>query len=360
LIIPLLNTGEVATSDADAVQRWQTNLIAEAKQWSLFGSVAIKCTQPLGDHLYPVIRALGGSVELELELHPADAAFGVEYLNEGAAHIVIQPDNSQPNPLAIPADRQFALTSDTDEAIDERRRLRVITPTAELASRCFAQRVPIQIPTAWLESQCDFMAIALAGSLRSDRPDRLWPTIIVDPMNMALGLAYSNLESLIASIYTRKATYWSRSRNELWEKGKTSGARQSLLSIRVDCDSDCLRFQVDQLPPGFCHLDTDTCFGEEKTIQTVYARLQKRVLGDDEQSFTRKLARDPRLLEAKLLEEARELAGATRRADVVWEAADVLFFLLVKLADNDIGLDEVHDELARRMHRVVRRKNKLE
>ena len=182
----------------------------------------------------------------------------------------------------------------------------------------------------------------------------------MDQIGLALGLAYSNQQSLRHALRTGKATYWSRSRNELWEKGKTSGATQELINVRTDCDSDCLRFQVRQTPPGFCHLKTHTCFGEERTIRTVLNRLTERIHGADEKSFTRKLANDPKMLEAKLLEEASELAEAESNLEVRWETADVLYFSLVKMLNRGVALEEVFAELARRLNRVVRRKNKLE
>ena len=94
---------------------------------------------------------------------------------------------------------------------------------------------------------------SVAASLRSDRPDGLWPTVVSNERGQTLGLAYSNLESLSASIETGDAHYWSRSRGELWQKGLTSGATQTFHRLDLDCDSDALKFTVTQagrlLPP---------------------------------------------------------------------------------------------------------------
>src|SRR5919106_2028313 len=97
------------------------------------------------------------------------------------------------------------------------------------------------------------LAEALAAPLRSDRPDGLWPTVVVDERGVALGLCYSDLESLRAALERGQGVYRSRSRG-LWIKGATSGATQELLRIEADCDRDCLRFTVRQRSPGFCHL----------------------------------------------------------------------------------------------------------
>ena len=216
------------------------------------------------------------------------------------------------------------------------------------------------IDVSVLEQDSELLPAMVTQLVKSDRSDGLIPTVIVDPLGTALGLAYSNAASIAHAFKTRNGTYWSRSRNELWEKGATSGATQRLLRIDTDCDSDCLRFTVDQRPPGFCHRNTYTCFGQQRSIQTVIHRLQERIKGSDTKSFTYKLANDAKMLETKLLEEAQELSDADTDDEVAWEAADVLYFSLVKMVNQGVSLDRVFAELSRRMNRVVRRKNKLE
>ena len=110
--------------------------------------------------------------------------------------------------------------------------------------------------------------------------------------------------------------------------------------------------------PGFCHRNTHTCFGAERSIATVIQRLTERIHSPDAKSFTKKLAGDAELLQKKLLEEAQELAEAAQlddRYEVAWEAADVMYFSLVAMLNNGVGLEEVYAELARRMNRIVRR-----
>ena len=98
------------------------------------------------------------------------------------------------------------------------------------------------------------------------------------------------------AIEQKVGVYYSRSRSEIWVKGKTSGAVQQLLGIRVDCDFDTLKFTVDQGPPGFCHKGTHSCFGVERSISEVLLRLESRVRGEDAKSFTKKLIEDPDML----------------------------------------------------------------
>jgi phosphoribosyl-AMP cyclohydrolase / phosphoribosyl-ATP pyrophosphohydrolase len=198
------------------------------------------------------------------------------------------------------------------------------------------------------------LAEAFAAPLTSDRPDNLWPTVVVDERGIALGLCHSDLESLRAALERGQGVYHSRSRG-LWIKGATSGATQELLRIDADCDRDCLRFMVRQQAPGFCHLHTRTCWGEETGLGALARRLAERKLAAPAGSYTARLFADPALLGAKLREEAGELAEAEARADVVHEAADLLYFTLATLARHDVDLGEVERALARRALKVTRR-----
>ena len=196
------------------------------------------------------------------------------------------------------------------------------------------------------------LADAITAPLVSDRADGLWPTVVVDEAGVALGLAWSSDESVQQAIESQRGIYQSRTRG-LWVKGETSGAVQELIGIAADCDRDTLRFTVRQHGPGFCHTGERTCWGADHGL----GRLQRRILGigDDPASNTRKLLQDPALLAAKIREEAAELAGAEDRTQVVAEAADLLYFLMVKAAAAGVGLDEIEAELDHRARRVTRR-----
>ncbi len=199
------------------------------------------------------------------------------------------------------------------------------------------------------------LAEAFCAPLVSDRPDGLFPTVICDTHGVALGLAYSNVESVRAALDRGRGVYWSRQRG-LWEKGATSGAHQTLVRIDADCDRDALRFIVDQHGPGFCHLNTWTCFGPERGLPALARTLAARVADAPAGSYTRRLLEDPALLRAKLLEEAAELAEAQTPDHVVAEVADVVYFALVALARAGRPLSEVEAELDHRALKVHRRK----
>lgn len=195
---------------------------------------------------------------------------------------------------------------------------------------------------------------AVAGLLTSDRPDGLFPTVVVDDSGVALGLAYSSAETLAEAVDTRAGVYHSRRRGR-WKKGETSGATQELLAVDLDCDRDAVRFTVRQSSPGFCHLDTWTCFGEAGGAPELARTLASRVSQAPEGSYTRRLLDEPELLAAKLREEAQELVDAETRDDVAHEVADVVYFALVAMVRAGVTWPEVEAVLDRRSRRVTRR-----
>ena len=197
------------------------------------------------------------------------------------------------------------------------------------------------------------LAEAFAAPLKSEREDGLWPTVVVDEQGVALGLVWSNLESLRVALEERRGVYWSRKRG-LWRKGETSGATQALLRVDVDCDRDSLRFTV-RPRDGFCHLGTRSCWGQGGGLARLERTLLSRAKADEDGSYTRRLLADEELLGAKLLEEAGELAAARGADEVRWEAADVLYFTLVAMVRAGVSLEEVQGELERRSLNTTRR-----
>ena len=342
MIVPVLNFPTDLAEFNDSVKRA-----------ALLGRIAVRVdTATDVVALEKMLVATSGFCEIQIFPAAESGSFSDDFafsmLNAGASHILVErlPDQS-----TIPADRIQLLENGVNNSKD-----------------CDPERVADQWKAGndWHVDSSDETALGnliantLFQLLRSDRPDGLWPTVIVDRLGVTLGLAYSNEESLRTAINQRVGCYWSRSRNELWIKGATSGATQSLVDIRLDCDYDALRFKVDQGAPGFCHKETHSCFGYERSFPEVIARLTERIDGADAASFTRKLFNDPEMLRKKLLEEAGELAEAETRDDAAWEVADVLYFSMIAMMRNGAQMHEVFAELARRMNRVQRRKNKLE
>jgi phosphoribosyl-ATP pyrophosphohydrolase len=195
---------------------------------------------------------------------------------------------------------------------------------------------------------------ALAATLVSDRLDNLWSTIVADEHGRALGLCYSDAASLRAAYEERRGVYCSRTRG-LWRKGESSGDKQELLRIGVDCDRDALLFTVRQKGRGFCHGGSHTCFGEDRGLARLARRLADRIERSEPGSYTSRLASDPELLAAKLREEAEELIAAHTAGEITDEAADLLYFTLARLAAANIPLADVERELDRRERRLSRR-----
>jgi phosphoribosyl-ATP pyrophosphohydrolase len=173
------------------------------------------------------------------------------------------------------------------------------------------------------------------------------PTVVRDRAGQLLMLAYSTPESLRRAIDEGRGVYFSRSRNSLWVKGETSHHSQVLLRAEVDCDRDALVFTVEQTG-GACHRNTYTCFGSgerEFGLQALFDVILDRRRDPKPGSYTSFLFEKEDRIPRKLNEEIYELLTARTHDDVVWEAADVLYFLLAYLAHHGVALDEVVQEL---------------
>ena len=214
------------------------------------------------------------------------------------------------------------------------------------------------------------LAEAFTAPLRSERPDGLWPTIVTDDRDGALGLVWSSPESVRTAIDEGRGVYHSRSRG-LWRKGATSGAVQTLLHIAPDCDRDALRFTVAQAGEGFCHAGDWTCFGPARGLRKLERTVRARSAAPVAGSLTARALTDDAFLKGKLIEEAGELGEAVEGlaqdgcADglpptvgvdrVVEEAADLVYFLTVALERGGASLADVERELDRRALKVKRR-----
>lgn len=193
--------------------------------------------------------------------------------------------------------------------------------------------------------------------------DGLIPAIVTDAdSGKVLTLAYMNRESLAISLEKKLTCFWSRSRQELWLKGETSGNYQHIVSITADCDADALLVKVHKDGPA-CHLGTDSCFSrpllpdEEQredsfTLNTLYELLLSRKQELPEGSYTSYLFRKglDKILK-KVGEECTEVIIAGKggdRAETVYETADLAYHVLVMMAELGISPEEIRKELASR------------
>ena len=195
---------------------------------------------------------------------------------------------------------------------------------------------------------------AFSAPIEDKLGDAPWPTIVVDERGTALGLVYSSARSVRAALDEGRGIYESRQRG-LWRKGETSGDVQELIKIELDCDRDALRFTVRQTGKGFCHEGTQTCFGPAKGLTALEKNAWSRKSEAPVGSYTARLYSERDLLEAKLLEEAGELVEATNPTHVAEEAADLLYFMSVKLAATNISWSDVEKVLDARALRISRR-----
>ncbi|KAI0347263.1 histidine biosynthesis trifunctional-protein [Trametopsis cervina] len=197
------------------------------------------------------------------------------------------------------------------------------------------------------------VADAFLAPLSSDRPDGLFPTVVTEE-NRSLGLVYSSAASVKESILTGKGVYQSR-KHGLWRKGETSGAIQDIVTIRVDCDTDALEFDVVQHGAGFCHLNRPSCFGEPRGLALLQRTLQARLDSAPEGSYTKRLFNDSALLRAKIMEEADELCRAETKEEVAFEAADLIYFALTKCTASGVTIADIERSLDRKAKKVSRR-----
>jgi len=177
-----------------------------------------------------------------------------------------------------------------------------------------------------------------------------------------LTLAYMNAEALRLTIETREVHFWSRSREEIWHKGETSGNTLALRELRLDCDEDALVALAIPAGPA-CHTGERSCFhrdaethkapepGLHETLETLERTLAQRQVERPEGSYTVKLLDDSALIGEKVREEAEEVTRAARDESderVASEGADVLYHLSVLLRSRDVPLHRVFEVLRAR------------
>lgn len=189
----------------------------------------------------------------------------------------------------------------------------------------------------------------------------LIPAIVVDAKSKkVLTLAYMNKESLAISMEKKLTCFWSRSRQELWLKGETSGNYQHIVSITADCDKDALIVKVEADGPA-CHLGTETCFENpvfesDELNEFSYEGLMKLIEGrkteKKEGSYTTYLfERGLDKILKKVGEECTEViiaAKAEDKKETIYEIADLAYHTMVLMIQQGISLEDIRSELASR------------
>ena len=189
----------------------------------------------------------------------------------------------------------------------------------------------------------------------------LLPAIVVDATTKeVLTLAYMNRESLEITMKEGRTCFWSRSRQELWRKGETSGNIQYVVDITADCDRDALVIRVNKTGPA-CHMGTDSCFNDKVfigeaaepfSVKGLYGLLEGRKRDLPEGSYTTYLFQKglDKILK-KVGEESTEviIAGkAEDKAETIYEIADLMYHVMVLMVEMGISVDDIMAELASR------------
>ncbi len=189
----------------------------------------------------------------------------------------------------------------------------------------------------------------------------LIPAIVVDSFTKkVLTLAYMNRESLKISMEKGLTCFYSRSRQELWLKGETSGNYQHIVSISADCDRDALTVTVEKDGPA-CHKGTDSCFNEtvwqaddktEFSLDGLYDLLVGRKTDMPENSYTTYLfSKGIDKILKKVGEECTEVIIAAKdndKKETVYEIADLAYHIMVLMVENGISVNDIRKELASR------------
>lgn len=199
-----------------------------------------------------------------------------------------------------------------------------------------------------------------ANALDWDKMEGLLPAVVQDAFDgRVLMVAYVNRESLSHTLETGHATFWSRSREELWTKGATSGNTLKVREVHADCDNDCLLLLVDPSGPA-CHRGTDSCFDEGRKptapglsfLAGLERVIAQRYEDRPEGSYTTRLFdAGVKRIAQKVGEEGVETALAAASGDtdeLANEAADLLYHLLVLLRNEGLALADITRTLEKR------------
>ncbi|MDD5790261.1 MAG: bifunctional phosphoribosyl-AMP cyclohydrolase/phosphoribosyl-ATP diphosphatase HisIE [Spirochaetia bacterium] len=191
---------------------------------------------------------------------------------------------------------------------------------------------------------------AFVNCLNYEKAGGLIPVIAQSPAGEVLMLGYANKEAFEKSFETGRLTFFSRTKNRLWTKGEESHHYLDLIKMRADCDRDTVLATV--FPNGgVCHTGSYSCFTSEpdakSNLERLYATVAERFANPRPGSYTATL--DAKRVREKVMEEAEELTDeAETRDDVIWEAADLIYFMSVLMYKEGVTWQDVYDELDRR------------
>jgi phosphoribosyl-ATP pyrophosphohydrolase/phosphoribosyl-AMP cyclohydrolase len=202
-----------------------------------------------------------------------------------------------------------------------------------------------------------------------EKMNELVPVVVQDSSNdQVLTQAFMNKEALQLTLTKGKMHYWSRTKNRIWLKGEESGHHSLLQNAILDCDNDAILFKVQQIG-AVCHTGQETCFHnpiiaekelavDARIIERIFKVIVDRIKNPTEKSYVSKLNRkgEDAVLQ-KIGEETTELVlavKANRPEEIVHEATDILFFILVLLAQKNLRVQEIFKQLEHRHQEKTR------
>ncbi|OOO10442.1 Histidinol dehydrogenase [Aspergillus oryzae] len=337
------------------------------KQIAYFGRVLIKASSvaQAEDFLRQNFRLLDVYVDATAVSTTGDL---VDILNAGAAKIFITLDQltALSQEQSVPSSRVVVYTS-SDSQVDsfqkwvaedsERKDAGLSTdssavkalidklglnPEAQSLYRTYSGAVTEEtLKDTLTQGAADGKIVAaslIAARAVADQSNGLYATTVTDERGTCLGLVYSSDESISEALRTGTGVYQSRKRG-LWYKGQSSGDVQELIRVGFDCDSDCL-----------------VCFGPYNGLSRLQKTLQARKADAPAGSYTARLFNEPKLTQAKIMEEADELCRANTKEEIAFEAADLLYFALTRCVAAGVSLEDVERNLDLKSLKVKRRK----
>jgi len=196
------------------------------------------------------------------------------------------------------------------------------------------------------------LAEAFVSVLDFEKTSGLVPVVVQDTAGQVLSLMHTNRDAVLMSVQTGMATYWSAGQGKIFTKGQSSGNTQDVITVRSDCTRGALLFTVKPTGPS-CHLGRYSCFDDiSYNLHRIEQLMQDRKTTEDpRKSYTQLMLADRKAIKKRIRAEAEALSNAGSSDEVLWETADLLYFVLLNLVHENLSLDDVNRELRGRAGR---------
>ncbi len=214
-------------------------------------------------------------------------------------------------------------------------------------------RVGVDGQVTYGQSPCGVdLAETFVSVLDFEKTNGLVPVVVQDTAGQVLSLMHTNRDAVLMSVQTGMATYWSAGQGKIFTKGQSSGNTQDVVTVRPDCTRGALLFTVQPTGPS-CHLGRYSCFDDiTYNLHRVEQLMRDRKSTEDpRKSYTQLMLADRKAIKEQIRAEAESLVNADSSDEVLWETADLLYFVLLNLVHEGLSLDDVNRELRGRAGR---------